>query len=133
MTKASKILLTVAGVLSIISFVLYVVFTVIFFIGSTANGQQEILKALNDGTFTYTIEGKSNAEVAEVLSAACRVLGVVFVIAAVFTVANIVICFVGAKKQTKGLLILNIVFGALSGVLLNVLGGIFGLVGNARE
>jgi hypothetical protein len=39
----------------------------------------------------------------------------------------------GKSKKTKGLYILNIVFGAISGVYVNAIGAIFGLVALARE
>lgn len=53
--------------------------------------------------------------------------GVWFIILATLCIANAVMCSKGMKKLTFVMAILNIVFGAVSGVLFNTLGGIFGI------
>ncbi len=61
------------------------------------------------------------------------VLGIVFLILVVFCIANAVLSFIAREKQNKALYIINIVLGVASGVELNVVGAIFGLVTISRE
>ena len=52
---------------------------------------------------------------------------------AFFALINAFIAIMGKSKKTKVLYILNIVFGIISGVCVNAIGAIFGLVALARE
>ena len=61
------------------------------------------------------------------------VLAIVFLVLAIFCIANAIIAFVGRAKETKGLFIMNIVFGALSGVVVNLVGGILGVIYTSKK
>ena len=54
-------------------------------------------------------------------------MGVFWILWSGVAIANGVVALLGRKKQTKVFYILNIVFGLLSGVEVNGVGGVFGL------
>ena len=104
MSQAQKVLMIIAGVVSIVwgvifSFIVIPVFLVLVGFGS----------------------GEEAA------------YGWYFVIMYVATIANIFVSFMGKNSKSKGMLIANIVLGFLSGITLNAVGGILGLIDAANS
>ena len=132
MKSASRILLLISGILSIVAAVLYLIFGILMLAMTGESGKAAMQEAINNGTVTVA-SGLTQEEAIAALQGMALAVGVVFMFLVVFCIINSVLSFKARNHQTKGLLILNIVFGALSGVLLNILGGIFGLVGRSNE
>ncbi len=132
MKSASRILLLISGILSIVAAVLYLIFGILMLAMTGESGKAAMQEAINNGTVTVA-SGLTQEEAIAALQGMALAVGVVFMFLVVFCIINSVLSFKARNHQTKGLLILNIVFGALSGVLLNILGGIFGLVSRSNE
>ena len=63
----------------------------------------------------------------------CVSMGVTFIILAIASIPTAIVALMGRKNPSKGLLIANIVFGALCGTYFSIAGGVLGLIANARE
>ena len=116
MKTAQKILMIVAGVVSIFMIITWGICAGMFFAG--ANNTEVI----ND----YTADHANVTE--EAVKVVFVSLGVMFAIFAVGSVANAIVAFKAINTSSKGLLIANIVFGVISGVTVNIVGAIFGLI-----
>ena len=119
MEKAKRILFTVAGILSIVGAVLWVIFGIIF-VACASNADM-----LND---MFNID-----EDVEYIQAMFATVGVVFIICAIFACVNAVVSFKGKNSNEKGMMIVNIIFGAISGIEINILAAIFGLIVRNRK
>ena len=122
MEKAKKILFTVSGVLSIISIVVFLILAIVFIaFGNNVEAMEELA---NDST---------NGTDAEAFKALFLALGVMFIFFMIFGIVNTILCFKGRNSDSKNVMILNIVFGALSGIEINILAAIFGLIARNRK
>ena len=117
MKTAQKILMIIGGIASIGMTFLWFIVSMIFFIGA---GSAEFIEKYNDDD-------------PEAVKAMLMVIGVIFCIMAILAVVNAIVAFKGKNTDKKGLLIMNIVFGALSGVEVNIVGAIFGLIARNRK
>lgn len=131
MKKASDILLLIAGIVSIMAAIFYLVLMIVFFVLGSVD-TSTIAQYIREGKINSSINGTAE-EQAEVIKVLFVVLAIVFLILTVFTVVNAVISFVGKARGTKGLYIANIVFGILSSVVLNLVGGILGVVAVSQD
>lgn len=132
MKKASNYVL-LAGI--IYSFVVVVTFCVvagIFLSFNTPEGKQAIIQGIQDGTIHTSFTGTTEQQADQIIILWVG-LAIAFFVMAFFALINAFIAIVGKSKKTKGLYILNIVFGVISGVYVNAIGAIFGLVALARE
>ena len=131
MRTASRTLLLVGAILSIVCILTFLIIGGVFsFVGSLS--VEEIVKGINDGSINSSFEGTVQ-EQAEAIKLTFTVLGVVFLVFGVCCIPNAVLGFMGMKKRVNAFYVCNIVFGALSGTVVTILGGIFGLVANAQE
>ena len=122
MEKAKKILFTVSGVLSIISIVVFLILAIVFIaFGNNVEAMEELA---NDST---------NGTDAEAFKALFLALGVMFIFFMIFGIVNTILCFKGRNSDSKNVMILNIVFGVLSGIEINILAAIFGLIARNRK
>lgn len=131
MRTASRTLLLVGAILSIVCILTFLILGGVF----TALGAlsvEEIVKGINEGTIQSTYQGTVQ-EQAEAIKLTFTVIGVVFLVFGVCCIPNTVLGFMGMKKRVNAFYVCNIVFGALSGTVVTILGGIFGLVANAQE
>lgn len=55
-----------------------------------------------------------------------------FIVMAAAMIINIFLCFFGKNSKSGVVLVLNIIFGLLSGIVLNAVGAIFGFIANAQ-
>jgi len=60
-------------------------------------------------------------------------LGVAFSIVTLLQLINAILSIKGVKSSRVGLMIINIIFGVISGIYVNSLGGIFGLVDGKKD
>ena len=124
MKRAANILFLVAGILSIVLAVCFVITSIVFF--AIAASEPFIKEMIANGTIVLP-EGQSAETYLAVFIAICITYGVVFLVFGLLNVPNAIFAFKGRRNSNKALFILNIVFGFLSGVLLNVIGGILAL------
>jgi len=123
MSTARKVLMIIAFVASIIAFCLFAICAACFFISSN---NEEVLNKVLDGMSKSSMtleEGKTFV----------TIMGVTFCILAFFELINACLSFKGIKSSRAGLMVINIVFGVLSGIYINSLGGIFGLVDGKKD
>lgn len=131
MKKSSNILLTIGTVLSFISGAVLLVLGVLFVV--LGSSREAIIQGLENGTITTTMEGMTNAEIAANIQVLCLTMGITFLVVMLLNVANGVIAIISKKKGTKGLYILNTIFGAISSMAVTIVGGILGLVNNHKQ
>ena len=134
MRKASKVLLLVGAILSIAMAVsAFVGMIVMFALGSDAS-KQLLIDMINNGQVKTDLQGTPE-EIATLLQMTYNGIGAALTVSTVFAILNSIFAFRarGAEKPSKALSILNIVFGILSGVEVNAVGGIFALVADEIE
>lgn len=122
LSKARKILMIIACIFSIISLV---GFTFISFSLLISTGNEEALQRALDGLNRPTMslsEGKTFV----------ITLGIIFSILALASLINASLAIRGKDSNRKGLMVLNIIFGLISSIFVNSLGGIFGLIDKRR-
>lgn len=59
--------------------------------------------------------------------------GIYLLVMACAMIINIFLCFFGKSTKSPVILVLNIIFGVLSNIWINVVGAIFGFIANAQE
>ena len=126
--KASDILLTIGQVLSFVFAGLYLLCAIVFFVFGSPATKQLIVDGLNNGTITSDFQGDPET-VAGYIQIIFIVIAIVFIFLVLFAVANGILIAITVKKgNNKVLYIINIVIGYMSGVTLNMIGAIFGLI-----
>lgn len=121
MKNAQKILMIIGGIASIGMTLLWFIVSMIFFIGA---GSAEFVEKYNDDYPSLD---------PETVKVMLMTIGVIFCIMAILAVVNAIVAFRGKSTDKKGLLIMNIIFGALSGVEINIVGAIFGLIARNQK
>lgn len=123
MSTARKVLMIIAFIASLFALIGFGICAIVFF---AAMNNEEILEKVMDGLnrSSYTIEEAKNYMLA---------LGITFSIFTLFELLNACLSIKAVKSSRAGLMILNIVFGFLSGIYINILGGIFGLVDGKKD
>ena len=122
MEKAQRIIFTVAGVLSILAIVGWAIAALCMFVLA---GNMELMQKMADDS----TEGAT----AEFFQIYFGCLGGFFAFFAVMALINTIFSFKGKNSDSKGIMILNIVFGVLSCVEINIVGAIFGLIARNRK
>ena len=118
MSTARKVLMIIAFVASILGVIAFAICAIAFF---ASIGNEELLQRVLDGlnrSSTSLEDGKTIV----------TIFGVIFAILTIFELLNACLAIKGVKSNRSGLMVLNIIFGVLSGIYINSLGGIFGLV-----
>ena len=123
MSTARKVLMIIAFVVSIIATIGLAFCAFVFFVSS---GNEELLMKALDGLNKKSL----SPEDGKVL---VIVIGVLLSILAVLELINALLSIKGAKRNSAGLMVLNIIFGIFAGIYINSLGGIFGLVSEKKE
>ena len=132
MKKASNYILLAGIIYSFVVVVTLCVLAGIFLSFNNPDGKQAIIQGIQDGTFHTSFTG-STEEQAEQVIILFVALAIIFFVMAFFALINAFIAIMGKSKKTQGLYILNIVLGVISGVYVNAIGAIFGLVALSRE
>ena len=123
MSVARKVLMIIASILSFGAVILFALCAVAFFVSMN---NEELLEKLLDGLNRNHIsldDGKLLVTIA----------GVIFAILAFLALINACLSIKGAKSNRVGLMVINIIFGIISGMYVNSLGAIFGLVDTKKE
>lgn len=129
MKKASNVLLRVGFIVSIVYAVIFILFAILF----TVFGQDFVKEFIIEEN--NRAGGSANdAEVAsKVLQISSIVFAAVFYYLGVMAAINAIVAKKALEEPSNKNCVLNIVFGVLSGVEINLVGGIFGLIVLSRE
>lgn len=131
MRVASRVLLLVGAIVSIVCALTFLILGIVFSVVGSAP-VEEIAKGIQEGTITTSATGTIQ-EQAEAVKLIFSVLGIVFIVFTVCCIPNTVLGFMGMKKRSNAFYVWNIVLGALSGTIITILGGIFGIIANGQE
>ena len=132
MKKASNYILLAGIIYSFVVVVTLCVLAGIFLSFNNPNGKQAIIEGIQNGTFHTSFTGSTEEQADQVIILFVA-LAIIFFVMAFFALINAFIAIMGKSKKTQGLYILNIVLGVISGVYVNAVGAIFGLVALSRE
>ena len=129
MRKASKVLFLVGAILSIVSAVYYLVFGIIFVVIPNTDAFADFLAEAQKNGTTLPEGGE------DVVRGVFIGLGVCFLLLTVFGGINSFFGFKAFKqaKPSRALNVLNIVFGVLASVFVNLVGAIFALIADGQE
>lgn len=126
MKKAANILLIISGIFCILSILGVIAGAIACFVMS---GNTDLIKqGLSEGWINIPHQDTEEQAI-QFVKIMLTTVGVLCVVYTVVYIAGAVISFQGAKKETKGLYIVNIVVGVIGGSIFNLIGGILGLVG----
>ena len=129
MRRLSNTFLTIGAVLAFVFAGVLILTSIIFFvIGSPAFA--EMFREGLEENANYSGEDINTAVLAFQL--AFTICGVAFIMVGVLRIPSGVIAILAKKNPTKGLLIANIVLGALCGCYFNIAGGVIGLIYNGK-
>ena len=127
--KASDILFTISEIYTYICAGLFFLFAIFHIVVGCGVFNDLIRKGLEEGSIHSDWFNASDIDGAllaiQITFIAC---GVVLAIMGILAIINGVIIHKTKKGQSRGLYILNIVFGYLSGCYLNIVAAIFGLI-----
>ena len=128
MRKISKILYLIAAILSICAAVCYLLLGVTFVVlGALPQFGDFLMEQISVGNITSTLPG-GPYEQAYAMQITLLVIGIIFLLDIVLLVGNAILSFKGRKIDCKGLAILNIVSGVLTGIEFNLVAGILHLI-----
>lgn len=127
MKKASDICLIIGGVLAILCAIGFLVSGIIMLVFASPQFKEMIIKGLEEGTIHTTLPGTPE-QVAAIVQQAFLIAGACFLPGFILAVLSAVFSFLGPKKASNTIYILNIVFGVLGGSVVNTIGGIIGIL-----
>lgn len=135
MKKASKIVLTIAGVINIILaialFIVGIVYAVMAFVAVSSLPTAELVALIEEEMGSMDLPEEALAMIVSAVLAVIFLIG--FGAAGIFVLIAGIISLKGAKAKKKGILIANIVFGVLIENWLNIVGGVLGIIGLSME
>ena len=126
MKKASQILLLVGGIYSFVVAWSYLMLGIGCIVAAAVGGP-EFVNYLQEVGVDFSQIGLTAEQVSTIVTAGGVACGVVFILWCIFAVANGVIALLGRKKENKTFYLLNAIFGTLSGVIVNGVGGVMGM------
>ena len=134
LNKISKILYLVAGFVSIAAAVTYIALGVAFVVfGTSGYVQDYLVQNFENGSLTLVDTNLTIEQNAAYVMLVFLTSGITFLVLSVFVIVNIVLTFIARRETNKKLDILNIVFGLLSGVEINVAAAILSLIASRNE
>lgn len=130
MRTASRILILIGAIFSIIMATTFVIVGLVF-LGISAD-KASLLEGINNGSIRTSTPGTPE-EQAAVLQLTFQIIAYVFLVIAFLNICNTVISFVARKVQSNALYITCLILGFISFVEINSFGSIFGLIANKKE
>lgn len=130
MRTASRILILIGAIFSIIMATTFVIVGLVF-LGIAAD-KASLIEGINNGSIKTSTPGTPE-EQAAVLQLTFQIIAYVFLVIAFINICNTVISFVSRKVQSNALYITCLILGFLSFVEINSIGSIFGLIANTNE
>ena len=127
MRKISNILLLIGGIYSIVCAATFFIFSIVLFSGgATVFFSKYITEALHEAG----IDDPERVQMIILISSISA--GVTLDLCAILCIPSAILSFAARKNPKKGLLLANAIVGYLCGTTYNVVGGILGLIYNAR-
>ena len=130
MRTASRILILIGAIFSIIMATTFVIVGLVF-LGIAAD-KASVLEGIKNGLITTSTPGTPE-EQAAALQLTFQIIASVFLVIAFISICNTVISFVARKIQSNALYITCLILGLISFVEINSFGSIFGLIANKKE
>ena len=130
MRTASRILILIGAIFSIIMATTFVIVGLVF-LGIAAD-KASVLEGIKNGLITTSTPGTPE-EQAAALQLTFQIIASVFLVIAFINICNTVISFVARKIQSNALYITCLILGLISFVEINSFGSIFGLIANKKE
>ena len=118
MKRVKRILFLVGGVLSIVMATSFFIVGLVFVVLGPTIG-------------AYMAE--TDQQAADIFLGVYLSVGLVFVFVSVLSLINAILSFKAMNSNSKSLMVANIIFGILSDVIVNVVGGIIGFILIDRE
>lgn len=118
MKRVKRILFLVGGILSIVMAASFFIVGLVFVVLGPTIG-------------AYIAE--TDQQAADIFLGVYLSIGLVFVFVSVFGLINAILSFKAMNSNSKSLMVANIIFGILSDVIVNVVGGIIGFILIDRE
>ena len=131
MFKASQVLLLVGAIISFVVLPLFLIVGIIYLACSSPDLTKGIIEGINNGSITTNYNGTPE-EQAAFIQLVFSIIGSIFLVLAFLNLANAIVSLAARNKQTKVSYIISIIFGFVSGIELNLVGGILGLVSLQR-
>lgn len=127
--KASNILFTISEIYSFLLAALFIIIAALFIVVGAGAFNDLIRKGLEEGAIHTDWFNASDIDGALLaIQITFIVFGVLFAFYGIFAIINGIIIHKTKKGQSRGLYILNIVFGVLSSTYINIIAAIFGLI-----
>ena len=127
MKTASKILMLIGAIFSCVLPAFYLITSIILLAFADPRFKNDIIEGLKNENINSSFTG-SYEQVAEAIQLMFLIIGILLLVVMMFCIANAVLAFIARNKENKALFILNIIFGILSGIYVNSVGAIFGLI-----
>ena len=132
MKKVSNVLLLIGAILSFISVFALIIVGIVMFVFASPMMKDLIIEGINNGSIQSSFTGDAETVAASVQQL-FLIVGIVMLVISLPTIIVAIISLVARKKMTNGLMITVIVLAIISGELINLAGGILGLVANSAE
>ena len=135
MRKASKVLFLVGGIVSCVEALSYLIMGIVFiFLGASEDFKNDLLKNYSASDLVRDLgNGVTPADAVQAIQAMYVALGVIFIIGIFISAVNAVLAFKARNSNNKVLFILNIVFGFISGCIINAIGGILAVASPSED
>ena len=127
MRKIGNILLLIAGILTILGTVGYIVASIMLFVFSGPAYKDALIEGLTNGTIHSSLPGTPE-QVAGEIQVIFLAFAIVCAVEVLFAIGCAVVAFLARSKQSSGLYIANIVLGVLNGSIFSIIGGILGVL-----
>ena len=127
MKKAANILFLVGAIVSIVAAVTALSTAIVFLVlGSSASLRDAIIASIESGQ--SSTDAASPEAAAQIVQLTFTCTGAMLLVPAVCAVPSAIFAFKARNTDNHAFFVLNIVFGLLSGVEVNVVGAIFALI-----
>ena len=135
MRNASKVLFLVGGIVSCVEALSYLIMGIVFiFLGTSEDVKNDLLKNYSASDLMRDLgNGVTPADAVQAVQAMYVALGVIFIIGIFLSAVNAVLAFKARNSNNKVLFILNIVFGFISGCIINAIGGILAVASPSED
>ena len=127
--KVSKVLMTVGAILEIVAAVSVFICGVVFFVLAAPALKDFVLELIDKGVIkVHNNTGVSNEEILTIIQGAFIAVGVTLILLVPLFVVAAVIGFKGREPKDRGILIANIVMGAITSEYFLLVAGILGVI-----
>ncbi len=124
--KAANILFLIGAIAAIVVGVCYLLTSVAFLVLGTSEAfRQAVIDGIQSGEVKSDLTPE---EAANVLQAFFLASGIILLVPTACSIPSCIFSFKARNSNNRAFFVLNIVFGILGSTIVNVVGGVFGLV-----